>query len=84
MKVCDFLSQSHNPRDKPGSRIRPIAMTDLAKNWAKGIHDQMTEENDLEDEIDLPAPIHRESLQLITEEETEDSELSTDEETEDF
>ena len=23
MKICDFLSRSHNPKDIPGSRIRP-------------------------------------------------------------
>jgi hypothetical protein len=55
MKVCDFLSRSQDPNDKPGSRIRPIAVTELAKTGAQGIHDQITEENDLEDKIDLPA-----------------------------
>ena len=50
-------------------------MAELAKSWAQGIHDQMTEENDLEDEIDLPAPIRRGSLCLYEDEETEDFEF---------
>jgi hypothetical protein len=57
MKVCDFLSQSHDPNDKPGSRICPIAMSSLAEGWAQGIHVRMNKENKLEDEIDLPAPL---------------------------
>jgi hypothetical protein len=80
MKICDFLSRSHDPNDKPGSRIRPIAMTDLAKTWAQGVHDQMIEENDLEDEIDLPAPIRRTSFSLIDEETEEESTASEDSE----
>ena len=82
MKVCDFLSRIHDPQDKPGSRIRPIAMTELAKSWPQGIHDQMMEENDLEDEIDLPAPIRRKSLWLYENEEMDDDEETyNDEET---
>ena len=57
MKVFDFHSQRHNQNDIPGSRIRPIVMTDLAKGWAQGIRTRMKEENKLSDEIDLPAPL---------------------------
>ena len=42
-------------------------MTDLAKTWAQGVHDQMIKENELEDEIDLPAPIRRTAFGLENE-----------------
>jgi hypothetical protein len=57
IKVCDFLSQSHDSNDKSGCRIRLITMMDLAKGWAQGIRTRMKEENKLSDEIDLPAPL---------------------------
>ena len=55
-------------------------MTDLAKTWAQGVHDQMIEENDLEEEIDLPAPIRRTSFSLLDEGMEEESTASEDSE----